>query len=129
MPAGLAIEIFPSDLKKSLRFYTHHLGFSLQKDGGTYAYVKKDNIFIIMVESDFGDKRAEIERLRQPPTGFEIVIEVDDLEAERDALVAKRIKLLEDITLRSWAMKDFRLLDPHGYFLRYTGHQSQQKWD
>jgi hypothetical protein len=57
---------------------------------------------------------------RALPAGTEIVIEVDDLSAERDRVLASGWQLAEDIQLRPWGLRDFRLFDPDGYFLRFT---------
>jgi lactoylglutathione lyase len=54
------------------------------------------------------------------PTGVEIVIEVDDLVAERDAIVTAGQALDEDIVERPWGLADFRVLDPDGYYIRFT---------
>jgi hypothetical protein len=51
----------------------------------------------------------------------ELVLEVDDIVAERDRIVAAGWPLQEDLQRRSWGLTDFRILDPAGYFLRITG--------
>ena len=67
---------------------------------------------------------------RRPPTGVEIVIEVDDLEGEREFVVVKRGYSLDaDIKMQDWVLKDFRLLDPDGYYLRFTSHSKEAKGD
>jgi len=57
---------------------------------------------------------------RRPPTGVEVVLEVDDVLRERDRVVAAGWSLAEDLTRRPWGLVDFRLLDPDGYYLRVT---------
>jgi lactoylglutathione lyase len=51
------------------------------------------------------------------------VIEVDDLTAERNAVVAAGYPLDVDLTARLWGLTDFRLLDPDGYYIRFTTKQ------
>lgn len=122
MPASLRLEIFPSDLQKSIDFYTNVLLFKLVQLKGTYAYLKRDNIFLGMVEASNDDPLKEKKHYRQPSKGVELVIEVDDLEEERDRIVSTKYKLDDDIRLQAWGLKDFRLTDPDGYYLRITTH-------
>jgi lactoylglutathione lyase len=52
--------------------------------------------------------------------GVEIVLEVDDLEVERNRVESAGWPVLEDLTTRPWGLTDFRLLDPSGYYIRIT---------
>ena len=55
------------------------------------------------------------------PAGVtELVLEVDDVAAERDRVVAAGWPLEEDLRRRPWGLTDFRVLDPAGYYLRIT---------
>lgn len=62
---------------------------------------------------------------RRPPTGVEVVIEVDDLEAERNWVVENGWTLDADIKLQEWGLKDFRIMDPDGFYLRITEHSAR----
>ena len=55
------------------------------------------------------------------PWGVELVLEVDDVHAERDRVLDAGWPLAEDLTIRPWGLTDFRLLDPVGYYWRVTG--------
>lgn len=57
---------------------------------------------------------------RRPPGGVEIVLEVDDLDAEERSVVEAGWPLEQRITQQPWGLRDFRLLDPDGYYLRVT---------
>jgi lactoylglutathione lyase len=48
------------------------------------------------------------------------VLEVDDVAGERDQVVVAGWPLEEDLRDRPWGLKDFRILDPAGYYLRIT---------
>jgi hypothetical protein len=50
----------------------------------------------------------------------EIVVEVDYLHAERDRIRLAGWPIEEDIMRRPWGLQDFRVLDPDGYYLRFT---------
>ena len=54
---------------------------------------------------------------------MEIVVEVDDIRAFRDEVVAAGVVLDEDLTARPWGLTDVRLTDPDGYSLRFTGRR------
>ena len=124
MPASVRFEVFPADLEKCIAFYTDVLRFKLlqRKDG--YAYFRRDSIFIGADQSNFehGDLQRADRSSRKPPTGVEIVIEVDDLEGERMWVVEKGWTLDADIKLQDWGLKDFRIMDPDGFYLRITQH-------
>ena len=60
------------------------------------------------------------EQQRRPPVGVELVPRVDDLEADRARVAAAGWPVAEDITPRPWGLRDFRLLDPDGWYWRLT---------
>jgi lactoylglutathione lyase len=122
MPASLRIEVFPSNMKRFLDFYINVLHFNLKKHEGSYAYLNRDDIFIGAIEVPNSDTQAEKEGYRRPTKGVEIVFEVDDLQAERDRIVAHGCKLEDDIKMQEWSLEDFRLVDPDGYYIRITTH-------
>ncbi|KIW98426.1 uncharacterized protein Z519_00086 [Cladophialophora bantiana CBS 173.52] len=114
MPASLRIEIFPSNLQRMIDFYSNILNFSLIKRDGDYAYLGRDAIFIGAIETRSPESLEQKESYRRPNKGVEIVIEVDDLEKERNIIVAKGWRLDADIQRQPWGLKDFRLIDPDG---------------
>jgi catechol 2,3-dioxygenase-like lactoylglutathione lyase family enzyme len=65
-------------------------------------------------------------RFRRPPYGTEIVIEVDDLQAERDRVVKAGYELEADIEKQEWGLWDFRIIDADGYYLRFTTHSARR---
>ena len=125
MPACVRVEIFPADLEKCIAFYTDILRFTLLGRKNGYAYFQRDSIFIGADQSNF--ELGELQRAnlssRKPPTGVEILIEVDDLEAERSWVVVEKGWTLDaDIKLQYWGLRDFRIMDPDGFYLRITEH-------
>ena len=115
----LRIEIFPADIEASLRFYTG-LGFEVlsRKENPPYASIGRDGVRIGMLES-----AARPAEHRHLPSGTEIVLDVDDVVAERDRVLAAGVELAEDLTEREWGLTDFRVHDPDGYYLRVTGRR------
>jgi uncharacterized glyoxalase superfamily protein PhnB len=63
---------------------------------------------------------ADARAARLPPAGVELVLEVDDVVAERDQVTAAGWPITEDLHDRPWGLRDFRVLDPAGYYLRIT---------
>lgn len=120
MPSSIRIEIFPTSLPSTIHFYTSILRFTLLRHEDNYAYFQRDNIFIGADASHPKDSVAVDAKYRRPPTGVEIVIEVDDLDAERDWVVGKGYTLDADVMMQGWGLRDFRVVDPDGYYLRVT---------
>jgi catechol 2,3-dioxygenase-like lactoylglutathione lyase family enzyme len=116
----LRCEIFPVDLDATVDFYVGVLGFAVLKDQrddpAGYVYLGRGSVRVGALRSAAPDARAA----RRPPTGVELVLEVGDVAAERDRVVAAGWPLDEDLQARPWGLTDFRILDPDGYYLRFT---------
>ena len=81
-----------------------------------YVSLQRGGVRVGALKSAVPDARAA----RLPPAGVELVLEVDDVVAERDRVTAAGWPLAEDLQDRPWGLKDFRILDPAGYYLRIT---------
>ena len=122
MPDSLRIEIFPSELQRSIEFYTNILQFTVIMYDGEYAFLRRGDIYIGAIEVPSSETIEEKASYRQPPKGIEIAFEVDDLDKERDFVVDKGWNLKADIETQPWGLRDFRIVDPDGYYLRITTH-------
>jgi len=95
----LRCEIFPEDLDVIVDFYTRVLGFSVTKDqrGDENAYValRRGAVHIGAAQRPLPAAPAE----RRPPIGVELVLEVDDIVAERDRIVAAWTPPIRPLTL------------------------------
>ena len=118
--ATLRIELFPNDLDRFVDFYTRVLGFDLVRDrreeDSPYVAVERGTVRI-------GAARAWTETdaaRRRPPQGTEIVIEVDDVDAEAASVAEAGAAFDEPLEERPWGLRDFRLLDPDGHYVRIT---------
>jgi lactoylglutathione lyase len=124
MPMTLRFEIFPADLDLTVDFYTRVLGFRLVRDqrADTQAYVAmaRDEVRVGAAARREGGDRSH----RRPPTGVELVLEVDDVVGEHDRVRDSGWPLEEDLQQRPWGLQDFRLIDPSGYYLRFTSRVS-----
>lgn len=89
MEMTLRIEIFPRDLDAVVDFYTRILGFSVTKDQRQapelYVALERGRVRIGVGQGDVPHAPPE----RRPPIGTELVLEVDDVAAERDRVVAE----------------------------------------
>jgi lactoylglutathione lyase len=113
-------ETFPADLDAAVDFYIRVLGFSLttdqRADPQAYVAMNRGSVRIGAARRAGPDTQAP----RRPPTGVELVLEVDDVAAERDRVAAAGWPLEEDLQDRPWGPTDFRILDPAGCYLRIT---------
>lgn len=120
MEMSLRAEIFPDDLDATVDFYTNVLGFTVTKDEraepSAYVYLERGSARIGALRPAVPQGSAG----RLPPAGTELVLEVDDVTAERDRVVAAGWELDEDLRDRPWGLTDFRIVDPAGYYLRIT---------
>jgi predicted enzyme related to lactoylglutathione lyase len=122
MQLTLRFEIFPSDLDEVVDFYTRVLRFGVTKDQRhePSAYVSMQRGAVQVGALRAVDTAPDARAARLPPTGLEVVLEVDDVGAERDRVVAAGWPLEQDLQDRPWGLTDFRILDPAGYYLRIT---------
>jgi lactoylglutathione lyase len=123
MPTTLRCEIFPADLDVTADFYTKVLGFRIvghQRDSDApYLALERGEIRL-------GAARrppAPEPEARRPPVGVELVLEVDDLASERARVRAASWPVTEEVVTRPWGLRDFRLLDPDGYYWRITSRR------
>ncbi|MDQ1738411.1 MAG: hypothetical protein QOE53_63 [Pseudonocardiales bacterium] len=119
MAMQLRCEIFPSDLDATQDFYVRVLGFRVmlvqQEPPAPYLALQRDSVRIgaaLRAEGEAG--------MRRPPTGVELVLEVDDVEAEHARILSSGWPVTEELQQRPWGLTDFRLTDPSGYYIRIT---------
>jgi DNA-binding PadR family transcriptional regulator/predicted enzyme related to lactoylglutathione lyase len=123
VPTGMSLrfEVFVADLEATVDFYARVLGFAVAKDDRTgtppYVALRRDAVHVgaLLAAQDVPAGS------RLPPTGVELVLEVDDLAAEVARIAAAGWPLHEGLARRPWGLVDVRLLDPDGHYLRVTG--------
>ena len=119
--ADLRIEIFPDDLDLTVDFYTRVLGFHLVQDERThlspYVSLRRERVRLGAA------CRPRVHRaLRRPPVGVELVLEVEDLDEAMARVHAADWPVEEVLAAQPWGLRDFRLLDPSGYYWRVTDY-------
>ena len=65
-----------------------------------------------------GFTRARLAGVRG--AGVEIVLEVEDVEIALEAFERAGRDVVEPLLARPWGLRDFRVVDPDGYYLRIT---------
>lgn len=118
--ARLRCEIFPADLDVTVAFYVGVLAFQMVRDErrsiAPYVALHRGAVALgAAARPPILDQGS-----RRPPVGVELVLEVDDLDVDRARVDAAGWPVTEDITERPWGLRDFRLLDPDGYYWRIT---------
>jgi lactoylglutathione lyase len=123
--AGLRLELFVVDMEASIAFYTRVLAFGVERhEPGDYASLRLGSVTLgigpvakLPVEGGyFGRDIADYRR----GLGVEIVVEVDDVDGWRDRVADSGRPILEPLQDRPWGLRDFRISDPDGYYLRIT---------
>lgn len=119
--ARLRLELFVRSLPESRHFYTRILGFeevSYRPDG--YSVYRLGTIQIaLQAQSQLPDDHPlKPQGQERPGLGIEIVLEVDDLDAAYAQVLRGNWPIAAPLAQRPWGSRDFRLVDPDGYYLR-----------
>jgi catechol 2,3-dioxygenase-like lactoylglutathione lyase family enzyme len=120
----LRLELFVTDMQKSIDFYTNVLGFERMKGDPDYAPVRSGSVLIALgPAAGLPEKHhfnPEVQNSRRG-LGVEIVLEVDDVKSFFEKVKATGYKgVLSPPRRQSWGATDFRIADPDGYYLRIT---------
>ena len=120
------IELFVADLDTSIRFYEVALGFGLDRREQDYASMRRGQAVLGLGAVSklpldgpgpgFTQSRVADER----GAGVEIVLEVEDLEDAYARFERAGERVAEPIRAQPWGLRDFRISDPDGYYLRIT---------
>jgi catechol 2,3-dioxygenase-like lactoylglutathione lyase family enzyme len=122
------MELFVEDIDVSIAFYCDLLGVHVERRTEDHASLRRGLVVLglgpvaKLPEERDGPGLTRPRLGRDKGAGVEIVLEFDDL----DELLAlhehcqERGAVDEPLQLRSWGLRDFRLVDPDGYYLRIT---------
>ncbi len=125
---GVRFELFVTDVATTVGFYQATLGLEPPESWSPDGYVPlRSGVATIGVQGPqnlHAGHHFSPERLAGPRgVGVEIVLEVDDVDAlyreassHADALGG----VCEPLKARPWGTRDFRLVDPDGYYVRVS---------
>jgi predicted enzyme related to lactoylglutathione lyase len=124
-PTGMTVrfELFVKDTHASAGFYQRVLGFTCDADSGPYIRARSGSVRIGICDQSTlpSDHHFSTTALQGPKgVGTEIVLEVENLDAYHERVVKAGYAIREEIAMRPWGLRDFRLVDPDGYYLRIT---------
>jgi catechol 2,3-dioxygenase-like lactoylglutathione lyase family enzyme len=120
------LELFVENLDASVAFYERALGFRVARRELEYASLRRGDAELGLAPITKLPPRGagpgfSQERLRRDRgVGVEIVLEVEDLAVAVDAVERAGYGLVEPPRERPWGLRDFRLADPDGYYVRVT---------
>ena len=122
---GLRLELFVEDMEASIAFYTRVLAFEVARhEADDYASLRRGDVLlgigpVAKLPEEGGYFGRGISAHRRG-LGVEIVLEVSDVDRWGDRVAASGHPILEPLQVRPWGLRDFRICDPDGYYLRVT---------
>ena len=123
--AVLRLELFVEDMAVSIAFYTQVLAFEVVRhELDDYASLRWGNAVlgigpVAKLPEEDGYFGRDISSHRRG-LGVEIVLEVDDVNEWYARVGASGHLIREPLQDRPWGLRDFRIADPDGYYLRVT---------
>lgn len=121
------LELHVPDFEKVKEYYGR-LGFEVireRKAQGKQGYLvlkMQDNILCFWAGNEYVYEQSyfkEFPRNTIRGYGVEIIIMVADVE-EYYAKVKGTTNVIKELGMRSWGLKDFRIVDPFGFYIRVT---------
>ncbi len=110
----LATELFVRDLPLALAFYTS-LGFELVRAEGDFALCAWEGHEFML------DQRPDLPPVpSHPPANLRVL--VPDVDARWAQARALGVQVLQPIGDRYYGLRDFTILDPDGYGLRFASY-------
>jgi lactoylglutathione lyase len=122
----IRFELFVADRDKSVDFYTSVLGFEVNRLEESYASLTCGYVTLglgrqaELPESGDGPGFTQERLARETGAGVEIVLETPDLDALYERVRRSGYPLAAPMQDRPWGLRDFRVADPDGYYLRIT---------
>lgn len=115
----LGYEVFHSDVGELVTFYVTVLGFEAlpSDEQDIFVVVQRDAVRVACaLHTDAIAGPTD----RRPPHGSEIILRVDDIDAEYKRVRAANWPVADSLKEQTWGLRDFRIFDPTGQYLRIT---------
>jgi lactoylglutathione lyase len=126
MDGSLRVELFVADVQGSAHFYCSVLGFEVMAaeagSSGDYLAVRRGQATIGLGRADRLPADHPVARVAgtAPGRGVELVLEVADLDAAYERARAVGPAVTSELARRPWGLRDFRVTDPDGFYVRIT---------
>ena len=119
------VELYVEDPAYYVRVFRDALGFAVSRDEGDFVELRSERGIVLLNAFEDPDAGHPFEHYRRERTrglGVEIGIVLDGerLPAARAAAAAIEGCAVTEIVTQEWGMTDFRVVTPHGYYLRVT---------
>lgn len=127
---GLRAELFVDQPTTTVAFYERFLGFRLEREGDGYWSLRNGVVTIGIGAAENLDAAHHFRRPAATDSargvGVELVLElpsadaVDEMHQRIRSDVATAGGRVEPISDHPWDLRDFRVIDPDGYYIRIT---------
>lgn len=123
--ASLRVELFADDAERTAEFYQQVLGFDREAGATDYISMRLGGILIGIGRNDKLPDSHPIRRREgeRGGLGVELVMEVEDVDMAYASVQASGYPIASSIAERPWGLRDFRLVDPNGYYIRVTSRE------
>jgi lactoylglutathione lyase len=123
---AVRFELFVADYEVAIDFYTRVLGFELRSRDDQYVSLACGSVTLglgrvaDLPERTDGAGFSQERLARERGAGVEIVLVTAELDRLYQRVADAGWLLAEPMRTRPWGLRDFRLTDPDGYYLRLT---------
>lgn len=111
------------DMGQAVAFYTRALGFEEMAKNPGYALLHREGFILGLKTDDLLWHPALKDRPKDDlprGVGIELVLEVSDLDHFHARIKQAGVVIEEPIKEQPWGARDFRVVDPDGYYWRIT---------
>jgi hypothetical protein len=117
------VELYVEEPAYYVRIFRDALEFEVVRDEGDFVQLRSKRGMILLnafEDPDAGHPFEHYRREKRRGMGVEIGIVTDHLE--RTWAKARLVEgcVVSDVVVQEWGMTDYRILTPHGYYLRVT---------
>ncbi|WP_051582346.1 VOC family protein [Lysinibacillus fusiformis] len=122
MEINMRLELFVQNLKRSVDFYKNVIQLELYSQNETSASFKSKNLNILLTQQNILSNNHYFGNINtsRKGVGVEIIIIVPDIQSFHQRVCEMQIELESQLKQQEWGLKDFRLVDPDGYYLRIS---------
>jgi hypothetical protein len=117
------VELYVEAPALYVRIFRDALGFTVTRDEGDFVELRSARAIVLLntfEEPDAGHPFEHYRTERRRGLGVEIGIVTERIHEAWAAAKAIDSLSVTDVVTREWGMTDFRILTPHGYYLRVT---------